>query len=131
MKKEEKEVRRKMVVVRFNAREYEQLQALRKRTTERTLSAYLRKVALAKPLVVTYRNTTGDDFLRDMVALKKELQFIGHNYNQAVKRLHLLERIPEFRGWILKHEKDYVLFHQKISEINNRVSQLYEQWLQK
>ena len=31
---------------------------------------------------------------------KKELNAIGNNFNQAVHKLHLLDKIPEFRVWI-------------------------------
>lgn len=131
MKKEENTVRRKMVVVRLNDKEYEIFQKFQRESTERKLSTYLRKLALHKPVTVKYRNATADDFLRDMVSLKKELSAIGNNYNQAVRKLHVLEKIPEFRGWILINQGLQQQLHAKVSEIYDKVTQLYEQWLQK
>ncbi|MEI2822678.1 MAG: hypothetical protein V9F02_04530 [Chitinophagaceae bacterium] len=44
MKKLESEVRSKMVVVRMNETEFEQAEKFRKKTTERYLSTYVRKL---------------------------------------------------------------------------------------
>ncbi|MFL5741461.1 MAG: plasmid mobilization protein [Flavisolibacter sp.] len=126
-----KEVRHKMVVFRLSRKEYEGLVKLKSQTTERSISDYLRKLALGHPVTVKYRNATADDFLREMLELKKELHAIGNNYNQAVKKLHILERLPEFRNWILLYEDSRDAFVQKVNEIESKVTQLYELWLQK
>jgi hypothetical protein len=131
MKKKESEVRRRMVVVRLNEREWERLQYFQKMTTEATVSNYLRKVALNKPVLVKYRNATADDFLRDMVDLKRELSALGNNYNQAVKKLHVLDKIPEFRSWLMVYEHSRQAFLQKVEQIHQRITRLYELWLQK
>ena len=99
MKKQENEVRNKMVVVRMNNTEFEKVENLRKKTTERYLSSYVRKLSLEKPVTVKYCNQSADDFLKEMLGLKKELNGIGNNFNQAVHKLHLLDKIPEFRVW--------------------------------
>jgi hypothetical protein len=131
MKKQESEVRRKMVVVRMNETEFEQAEKLRKKTTERYLSTYVRKLSLQKPLTVKYRNESADDFLLDMLNLKKELNAIGNNFNQAVHKLHLLDKIPEFRIWVQQYDGLQKVLISKVEEIKLRMNQLYEQWLQK
>src|ERR1044071_6374199 len=104
MKKQENEVRKIFVKVRMNADELKQLKKNQQQTTERNLSNYIRKVSLQKPVIVKYRNETADEFLKDMLLLKKELNTLGNNFNQAVKRLHLLEKIPEFRFWVTHYD---------------------------
>ena len=131
MKKSEKEVRRKMVVVRMNENEFRQLGKFQRQTTEKDISSYLRKVALQKPVTVKYRNESADDFLLDMLNLKKELNAIGNNFNQAVHKLHLLDKIPEFRVWVQQYEGLQKALINKVDEIKLRMNQLYEQWLQK
>lgn len=131
MKKLESEVRSKMVVVRMNENEVNQLTKLQQKTTEKDTSAYLRKVALQKPVTVKYRNASADDFLLDMLNLKKELNAIGNNFNQAVHKLHLLDKIPEFRGWVQQYDGLQKVLISKVEEIKLRMNQLYEQWLQK
>lgn len=131
MKKLESEVRSKMVVVRMNEREINQLTKLQEKTTEKDTSAYLRKVALQKPVTVKYRNASADDFLLDMLNLKKELNAIGNNFNQAVHKLHILDKIPEFRVWVQQYDGLQKALISKVEEIKLRMNQLYEQWLQK
>jgi hypothetical protein len=131
MKKQESEVRKKMVVVRMNEREINQLTKFQERTTEKDTSSYLRKVALQKPVTVKYRNVSADDFLLDMLNLKKELNAIGNNFNQAVHKLHLLDKIPEFRVWVQQYDGLQKVLISKVEEIKLRMNQLYEQWLQK
>jgi hypothetical protein len=131
MKKLESEVRKKMVVVRMNEREINQLTKLQGKTTEKDTSAYLRKVALQKPVTVKYRNESADDFLLDMLNLKKELNAIGNNFNQAVHKLHILDKIPEFRVWVQQYDGLQKVLISKVEEIKLRMNQLYEQWLQK
>jgi len=131
MKKCEKEVRRKMVVVRMNEMEFSQLEKFQQKTTDKDVSSYLRKVALQKPVTVKYRNESADDFLLDMLNLKKELNAIGNNFNQAVHKLHILDKIPEFRVWVQQYDGLQKMLISKVEEIKLRMNQLYEQWLQK
>ena len=93
MKKHEIEVRKKMIVVRMNKTEFGQLEKFKKESTERSMSNYLRKVSLKKPVTVKYRNQSADDFLKEILVFKKELNGIGNNFNQVVKKLHLLDKI--------------------------------------
>jgi hypothetical protein len=131
MRKEEKDVRNIFVKTRMNESEFLQLQKLQKQTTEKSLSNYLRKVVLQKPVMVNYRNQTADEFLKEMILLKNELHAIGHNYNQAVHKLHILDKIPEFRNWIQANEILKLSFFNKVDEIKLRINKLYEEWLQK
>ncbi len=131
MKKKENEVRKKMVVVRMNSSEFEQLEKLCKQSTERSISSYLREVALKKPVMVKYRNQSADDFLKEMLDLKKELNAVGNNFNQAVHKLHILDKIPEFRSWVNNYDGLKQALVNKVEEIKLRMNQLYEQWLQK
>jgi hypothetical protein len=131
MKKQETEVRNIFFKFRINDSELKQLKKWQQQSTERSVSNYVRKVALQKPVIVKYRNQTADDFLTEMILLKKELNAIGNNFNQTVHKLHILDKIPEFRTWI----KFYRDLHQsvvlKVEEINVKVNQLYDQWSQK
>ena len=131
MKKEEKEVRKHFVKTRMNDAELNQLTILQRKTTERDISSYLRKVSLQKPVTVKYRNQSADDFLKQMLELKKDLNGIGNNFNQAVHKLHLLDKIPEFRVWVQQYDGLQKVLVSKVEEIKLRMNQLYEQWLLK
>lgn len=131
MKDQEKEPRLLILKVRMNSAEKNQLRKLQQLTTEKTVSNYVRKVALQKPVIVNYRNQSADDFLKDMLELTKQLNGVGNNFNQAVHKLHTLDRIPEFRNWIHEQQVLHKQVVQSIEVIRLRMNQLYEQWLQK
>lgn len=131
MAKNEKEIRSLVIKFRISAEEKKKLKELQKKTTERSLSNYLRKTALREPVCIRYRNDSADDFLRDMLDLKKQLSGVGNNFNQAVHKLHTLDRIPDFRHWIQATELLHKQVVQSIENIRSRINQLYEQWLQK
>lgn len=131
MQKKENEVRNIFFKIRMNNAELEQLKNLRKQTTERSTSNYVRKVILQKPVIVKYRNQSADEFLKEMIRLKKELNAMGNNFNQTVHKLHTLDKIPEFRTWIQFYNNLHKSVVSKVEEISLKITQLYEQWLQK
>lgn len=124
------ENRKRIVGVRFTKKEYEQIEKKWKESTCRKLSEYVRKAIFNKPIVATYRNKSLDDLMTEMIHLKKELSGIGNNFNQAVKKLHTLHQIPEFRNWIELYEAEKKLLLNKVEEIKNVTGKIGEQWLQ-
>src|SRR3954468_22410514 len=121
----------KIVTIRFRPDDYNQLQKRFKGSTCQKISEYIRKVALAKPVVLKYRNESADEFLAEMIKLKNELNAIGNNFNQAVKRLHTLDQVAEIKMCVLLNETHKQTLFRKLEEIKSRMVQLYEQWLQK
>ena len=119
------------IKIRMNDEELNQVKKKQQQTTERSLSEYIRNVSMQKPVTVKYRNQSADDFLKQMLELKKDLNGIGNNFNQAVHKLHLLDKIPEFRVWVNQYDGLQKTLLSKVEEIKLRMNQLYEQWLQK
>ena len=115
---------------RVKPEEYDKIHQHLNNTTHRKLSEYARKVLLNKPVIVKYRNQTADEFLSAMIPIKNELNSIGKNFNQAVKKLHTLNQISEFKVWLIMHEPDIKTGLQKIEEIKTKLIQIYEQWSQ-
>ena len=126
--KNEKEVRDKWVNTRFNKTEYETLQRFFRQTTCKDLGDYIRRVALNKPVNIRYRNQSVDDFLADMIALRKELNAIGNNFNQAVHRLHTMQFVPDIQHWVMMNEQDKTQLFRQIEAISNRINQLHQLW---
>lgn len=124
------ENRKRIVGVRFTTKEYEQIEKKWKESTCRKLSEYVRKIIFNKPVVATYRNKSLDDLMTELIQLKKELNGIGNNFNQAVKKLHTLHQIPEFRQWLAVYEAEKHLLLNKVEEIKNVTGKIGEQWLQ-
>lgn len=129
--KETKIVRNKWLNIRVNEKEYNKIHDLYKKTTSQSISEFARNILLKKPVIIKYRNQSADEFLSEMINLKNELNAIGNNYNQAVHRLHILDRIPEIRTWLLIHQTLYQSFIKKVEEIKIQMNQIYQSWLQK
>ena len=119
------------VTVRYKPEELKQVEKAFKNSTCNKISEYIRKTSLGKPIIITYRNQSADDFLSEMIQLKNELNAIGNNFNQTVKKLHTLDHLPEFKAWIIMSESGRQILFKKIEEIQEKINQIYQQWLQK
>ncbi|MGI8634010.1 MAG: plasmid mobilization protein [Segetibacter sp.] len=122
--------RTKWLHLRLTPGEYAKMQAKFSKTTCRKLSDYARKILLDKPVTATFRNQSMDDSMAELMRLIKELNSIGSNFNQAVKKLHSLEQIQEFKSWILYHERDEKMLLNKVEEVKNNVQKMADKWLQ-
>lgn len=122
--------RTKRIICRLTPGEYEKIQKKWKASTCRKLSDYVRRSLFDKPIVTTYRNRSLDDFMAEMIKLRSELNGIGNNFNQAVKKLHTLHQIPEFKQWLLSYEIEKAILFNKVDEVKNRILKMSETWLQ-
>ncbi len=129
--KETKKIRSKWLTIRLNEEEEKKLNQFYSRTTSNALSEYARAILLREPVIVLYRNQTADEFLEEMILLKKELNAIGNNFNQAVHRLHTLDHDSQIKAWAILNEASKKAFMKKVDEIRERMNQIYEQWSQK
>jgi hypothetical protein len=127
MQKQEQK-RDKWLTIRISQAEYQQIEKLTKQTACQSLSEYTRKVVLAKPVVMRYRNQSLDDFLSDMLQLRKELSTISSNFNQAVRRLQTLRHVPDIQQWILLNEQDKTQLFRQVDTISNKINQAYQLW---
>ena len=118
------------VTVRYTLAELQQLNKLLQASTCKKISGYIRKTSLNKPIIITHRNKSADDFLSEMLLLKNELNAIGNNFNQAVHRLHILDDFPEIKTWVILNESSKRILFKKIDEIKEKLNQIYQQWLQ-
>ncbi len=128
--KEVNQIRSKCLTVRFNDEERKKLSRLCNKAQCNSLSEYARDVLLGEPVIIKYRNQSADDFLEEMILLKKELNAIGNNFNQAVHRLHTLDHVHEIKTWAILNEAMKKIFMNKVDEIKAKMNQIYEQWSQ-
>lgn len=130
MKQQGSEQYTRKITIRLKPHEFVKLEASWKATTCSKLSEYVRLVILGKPVTVTYRNQAADDFLKEMIQLKNELNAIGNNFNQSVHKLHTLDTIPEIKAWAKLNETMKQMLLTKIEQIRIRMNQIYQSWLQ-
>ena len=131
MREVKKEVRNKWLHIRLNDSEYSTINSHWQKTTSKELSDYARKILLKKPVTINHRNQSADEILAEVIRLKSELSAIGNNFNQAVHKLHTLDRVAQVKLWLEVNEPLKASFLKKTEEIRLTMNQIYEQWLRK
>lgn len=124
--KEEQKQKKGWISFRVKPDEYDKIHGNFKKSACRKFSDYARKTLMEKPVVVTYRNQSTDDFLTLAADLFKTLNGIGNNFNQAVKKLHVLHELPEYRSWYVKWSVDREILLNRIGEVKRTVLKIYE-----
>jgi MobC-like protein len=125
---QEQQIRTEWFTIRMTKAEYQQLERLAATTISSSLSDYGRRVLLQKPVSILSRNQSLDDFLADMLLLRKDLRQIGGHFNQAVHRLHTLKAKADIQHWLLLNEQDknrLFQFHEKIFTQLNEANRLW------
>lgn len=128
--KEKNANRIKWVHLRLTTDEMNLLQRRFEKSLCPKLSDFARKNMLGKPVILKYRNQSVDDFILEISRLRADLNAVGNNYNQMVKKLHTLHQIPEFKEWIYASLKQKEILFDSIEKIKNCVLKLAEKWLQ-
>jgi hypothetical protein len=130
MMEKETSNRTRIVGLRFTPEEYQKIERKWKGSTCRKLSDYIRMHLFNKPITVKYRSQSLDEFMAEVIKLKSELNFIGNNFNQSVKKLHTLRQIPEFKSWVLNSQFERKMLLEKVEEIKIHFQKITEKWLQ-
>lgn len=128
--KEKKANRSKRIICRLTPEELAKLEKKWKASTCRKLSDYIRHSLFDKPIITTYRNSSQDDLMAELTRLRNELNNVGNNFNQVVKKMHTLHHIPEFRSWLIAYEIEKNILANKVDDIRNTVKKLLGIWLQ-
>ena len=122
--------RTKWLHIRLTLQEQQKIKNKFQKTTCRKLSDFARKVLLDKAITVNVRNQSLDDVMAVLILLKDELNAIGNNYNQVVKRLHTLDHISELKSWLVLHESARKILLNKVDEIKSKIASINDVWLQ-
>ena len=127
---EQNNSRTKSIYIRLRTEEYVKIMNKWKASTCRSLTEYVRKNLLGKPITTNYRNQSLDDFMEETIGLRNELIAIGNNLNQVAKKLNTLQHLPEFRDWIIGCELEKKNLFNKVEDIEKHFQKIAEQWLQ-
>ena len=121
--------RTRIIGLRLTPDEYAKIEKKWKASTCRKLSDYVRRSLFDKPVGTTYRNSSQDDLMAELTRLRSELNAVGNNFNQAVKKLHTLSQIDEFKSWLIAYEVEKKILSNKVDEVRNNVKKILEIWL--
>ena len=116
--------------IRLTKEEFEQIDNNFKASACRKRSDFLRRNLLRKPIVLRYRNESLDNLLQELIQLRSQLNFMGNNFNQSVKKLHTLLEISDLRIWILAFDSDRNKYFSLMDEIKKHIENLAQKWLQ-
>ena len=131
MMKKTEENRSRRIITRLKPEEYKVIQDRFKKTMLRKMSEYTRNVLLEKTITVTHRDQSMDEVLEELILLRKELNAIGINFNQAVRKLNSVEGMPDAHIWqvmiVVLRDK----LEPAIIQIKERVSDYADIWSQR
>lgn len=130
MMEEKKNNRTRWLHLRLTPEEYKMIMFFYLQSTCRKLSEYARLQLLKKPVIGKFRNQSQDDLMTEIIALRSELNAIGNNFNQSVKRLHTLNDFAEFRQWMMRYELDKASISTKLESLKVSIGKIGELWLQ-
>lgn len=128
---EQEENRTRWYNIRLKPDEYQLLNRRFKKTQFRKLSEYMRSVLLEKPVTVTYRDKGMDDVLEELVLLRRELNAIGNNLNQAMRNINAAHGHADTRLWMNLMSIINSKLEPSISQIKERMNQHADIWSQK
>ncbi len=114
--------------VRLNPKEHHQLMTAFGKTTTSKLSEYARKVLLGKPIIASHRNSSLDDLMAELIRLRKELNGLGNNFNQLVKRLHNSQDSGGIVSLLHHYENDKLLLLKQVEAIQLLLEKYDAKW---
>ena len=126
--KTENNKRTRWLHIRLSQAEFEKIQVQFKATTSRKFSEFARRKLLGQLLVGTFRNASQDSLTEELAELKSELSAAGNNFNQAVKKLHMLSTIKAFEHWLIGYELDRRALLRAVEKVSEHISKAAEKW---
>lgn len=129
--RKENEKRSRIFLLRLKPKEFATVNSNFKRTRFRNLSEYTRSMLLEKSITVFHRDAAMDEILEELILLRKEINFIGNNFNQAVRKLNSVSGMPEAKIWQSMLEVLRDQLEPSIRQIKDRINNYSDIWSQK
>ncbi|MTH15895.1 plasmid mobilization relaxosome protein MobC [Flavobacterium sp. LC2016-01] len=121
--------RNRWLHIRLTNEEFNLIDRNFKASACRKRSDFVRRNLLRRPIVMKYRNESLDKLLQELIMLRTQLNFMGNNFNQSVKKLHTLIEISDFRTWVISFESDRNKYFSLVDEIKKHIENLAQKWL--
>lgn len=122
--------RKRRIYVRLTDKEFTTLENRCKNTTCRSVSDYVRHCLFSKPITTVTRDASADEAIRQMSHLNRELNAIGSNFNQLVRRVNATAQALDLKGLLSLFESQKKTLFSKIDEVKAQLQKLAERWLQ-
>ena len=122
--------RKRRIYVRLTDKEFTTLESRCKNTTCRSVSDYVRRCLFSKPITTITRDASADDAITQMSHLNRELNAIGSNLNQLVRKVNATSQAAEIKGLLMLFDSQKKTMFSKIDEVKEQLQKLSEKWLQ-
>lgn len=116
------------ITIRLTEQEYQKLLQGLKQSVDRKLSDHARKLLSGKPVKMLVRNQSMDVFTEEMAVLRKELNALGNNFNQVVKRINSVLDLPQLQFWLKTAEGLQQQLLLNVTGIQSKINQFSAQW---
>lgn len=131
MKSNENVKRERWLNTRLSEDEYQTVKTRFQKSTFLKMSEYNRSLLLGKPVKINYRNLSMDQLMEELILLRQELNFVGHNFNQAVKKLNSFAEMPDANYWKNAIDISRNQLEPCIKKIKDRINTYADLWSQK
>jgi hypothetical protein len=121
--------RKKRIYLRLTDKEFTNLENRFKTTTCQNLSDYVRRCLFDKPITMVTRDAATDDLIVEMSQLNYELNAIGSNFNQLVKKVNSTPQFTGANSLFLLVENQKKILVSKIDEVKEQIQKMAEKWL--
>ena len=121
--------RKKRIYVRLTDKEFSTLENRLKATTCNKLSDYVRRCLFDKPITTITRDAATDDLIVKMSQLNYELNAIGSNFNQLVKKINASFQTTSFSNALSLVTMQRDAIEKKLEEVKNELQKVAEKWL--
>lgn len=122
--------RKRRIYVRLTDKEFTTLENRCKNTTCRSVSDYVRHCLFTKPITTIIRDASADEAIMQISHLNRELNAIGRNFNQLVRKVNATSQAAEIKGLLLLFDSQKKILFPKIDEAKEQLQKLAERWLQ-
>jgi hypothetical protein len=127
----ENENRSRWLKIRLRPSEEESLNKRYKKSAFQNLSEFGRAMILGEPVTVVHRDKSMDEVLEELALLRRELNSIGNNLNQAVRNINSLHGSPDSRLWMNLLTLINGKLEPAITQIKDRMNNYSELWSQR
>lgn len=122
--------RKRRIYVRLTEKEFTTLEKRCKNTTCCSISDYVRHCLFSRPITIVKRDASADEAITQMSHLNRELNAIGSNFNQLIRKVNATSQAAEIKGLLLLFESHKKTMFSNIDEVKEQLQRLAEKWLQ-
>ena len=127
---EENVKRGRIIGLRLTATEYASLTKKWEKSNCKKLSEYARKKLFDRAIISSYRNESLDDFMKEMMKLRKSLDSSCSAFFQSLMKAQHLNRKSDISTWVNLHEIEKKTMLTRIEDIKHQINKIADQWVQ-